>query len=322
MKAGIWIACLSTVILLMIGCGGAGVAEGTIITVYYSSETRGKIEGCGCKKSGGGITKRSAKIKEAREADSKIQYCDAGNFLSGTPEVDSSKGEITVAAYNHMGVNAVNVSERELALGLDAFRAAKKKADFEFVSANVRANGSLLTDEYVIKRVKGARVAYIGLCGSKDVMRIDSTKLPAGVSIDDPMTAARRVLPGIRDKADLILVLSTCGDQTDSLIAKEFPFVHAIIGGRSYRANEDAPWQLGETRVVRAQRDGRTIGRLDFQFGQDAAIAKVAAKRITMETTDPSDEEMLSLIRESIPEFVDNPQDGVRIKDRGSEVRG
>ncbi len=53
-------------------------------------------------------------------------------------------------------------------------------------------------------------------------MRIDSSKLPTGVTIDDPMTIARRVLPDLKDKADMILVLSTCGDQIDSLMAANF----------------------------------------------------------------------------------------------------
>lgn len=308
-----WIIFLALASAGLAGCG-AKVAEGTIVTVLYSSETRGKIEGCGCKKNGGGITKRSAKIQTVRETDAKALYCDAGNFLSGTPEIDNSNGAISVAAHNYMGTNVVNVSERELALGLEVFQDATKAATFKFVSANLRSKGSLIADEYVIENVKGARVAYVGMCGSKDVMRIDSTKLPTGVTVDDPLTTARRILPDLKLKADLILLLSTCGDQTDSMIAKEFPYVNAVIGGRSFRANEDTPWLIGDTRVVRAQRDGRTIGRLDFVFGKDATVVKIEASKINMETNDPSDEGMLALIREKIPGFVDNPQDGVRIK--------
>ncbi len=307
---------IGAMVFAIAGCS-TSVAEGTVVSVLYSSETRGKIEGCGCKHNGGGITKRAAKIKEARTADDRVIYCDAGNFLSGTPEVDNSSGAIAVAAHNYMGTNVVNVSERELALGMDAYSSAKSAASFKFVSANVRANGSLIADEYTIENIKGARVAYIGLCGTKETMRIDSSKLPSGVTVDDPMSIARRILPDLKNKADMLIVLSTCGDQVDSLMAKEFPFLTAIIGGRSFRANEDAPWLIGETRVVRAQRDGRTIGRLDFVFGKDAKITKVEAKRINMETTDPSDDGMLALIREKIPGFVDNPQDGVRIKPQG-----
>lgn len=300
-------------VLVLSGCE-TRVAEGTIITLLYSSETRGKIEGCGCKKNGGGITKRAAKVIEARSADSDVLYCDSGNFLSGTPEVDNSQGALAIDVHNYLGTNVVNVSERELALGMDNFRAALKSAKFRFVSANVRASGSLIADEYVIEKVKGARVAWVGLCGTKEIMRIDSTKLPAAVSVDDPISAARRVLPELRKESDLIFVLSTCGDRVDSLLAAEFPFVDAIVGGRSFRANEDSPWIIGETRIVRAQRDGRSLGRLDFVFGKEGQLAQVQARRINMETTDPTDEGMLALVREKIPGFVDNPQEGVRIR--------
>ncbi|MCC6475578.1 bifunctional metallophosphatase/5'-nucleotidase [bacterium] len=295
------------------GCSSQ-VAEGTVVTVFYSSETRGRFEGCGCKHNGGGITKRSGKLKAARAEDSDIVYCDAGNFLSGTSEADNSGGQLSVDAYNLLQVKAVNVSERELALGMDKFREARSAARFDFVSANVRAEGSLVTDSYVVKFTKGARIAYVGLCGSREVMRIDSAKLPADVTIDDPLTTARRVLPEVKAKADLILVLSSCGDATDSLIAQEFPFVHAVIGSRSFRSNEDSPWIIENTRVVRAQRDGRSLGRLDFLFGKNARVEKVQSSRIDLETSDPGDEEMLTLIRAAIPNFVDNPQDGVRIK--------
>lgn len=301
------------VLFVLQGCSSQ-VAEGTVVSVFYSSDVRGKFEGCGCKHNGGGITKRSGKLKAARAEDSDIIYCDAGNFLSGTDGADQSGGQLSVKAYNLLDADAVNVSERELALGLDKFRSARSTAKFDFVSANVRAHGSLVTDAYVVKSTKNARIAYVGLCGSKEVMRIDSVKLPADVSIDDPLTTARRVLPEVREKADLVLVLSSCGDATDSLIAQEFPFVHAVIGCRSFRANENAPWIIGTTRIVRAQRDGRSLGRLDFVFGKDAQVNKVQGGRIDLETTDPGDEEMLALIRETIPNFVDNPQDGVRIK--------
>ncbi|MCB1060838.1 MAG: bifunctional metallophosphatase/5'-nucleotidase [Calditrichaeota bacterium] len=307
------IALMMIAAILFAGCSSK-VADGTIITVLYSSEARGKLEGCGCKKNGGGITKRSAKIEQARGADDKVIYCDAGNFLTGTPEVDNSDGLISVAAYNHMGATVVNVSERELARGMDAFEAAKKAAQFRFVSANVRSNGRLVADQYIIKTVKNVRIGFVGLCGSEQVMRIDSTKLPSGVTIDDPLTTARKVIPDLMDKVDLLFILSTCGDQADSAIAEEFHSVNAIIGGRSYRANEDSPWLINDTRVVRAQRDGRALGRLDFVFGKEGLVDKVEAKRIDLETTDPTDDEMLSLIREKIPGFVDNPQDGVRIK--------
>ncbi len=295
------------------GCGKGTVDEGTVVSIVYSTDTRAKLEGCGCKKNGGGITKRAAKIEAARAEDETVLYLDSGNFLTGTPEADSSKGAVTVAVYNELSANVVNVSERELAAGLDAFKTAKKNSNFDYVSANARYDGSSLADDYVIKKVKGARVAIVGLCGTKDVMRYDSLKGGSEMTVDDPLTVAKKVIPPLDEKSDIIVVLSTCGDAVDSVLAKEFQRIDLIIGGRSFRPNCDAPWVVGNTRILRADRDGKTMGRMDLVFGPDRKIKTYSPSTIHMETSDPSSEKMLAVVRKFIPTFTDSPTEGVRI---------
>lgn len=295
------------------GCGTHEVPEGTVITVIYSGDVRGKIEGCGCKRNGGGITRRSAAIHAAKSVDPSVVYCDPGNFLSGTPAVDSAQGAISIAAYNLMGATVTNVSERELAYGIDAFKKLRRDADFNMISANILYKGSPIADPYYLKRVKEARVAFLGLCGTKDVMRFDSLHLPPGVTIDDPVAAAGKHIAAMKAKADIVIVLSTCGDAVDSALAKRYPEIDIVIGGRSYRANAAEPWIIEKTRIVRAQRDGRTLGRFDLAFGPANALKTYLPSLIALETTSPADEKMLALIREYIPSFVDNPTDGVRI---------
>lgn len=300
-------------LLLFSGCGSHEIPEGTVVTVLYTGDVRGKIEGCGCKHSGGGITRRSAAIRAARDVDPSVVYCDPGNFLSGTPAVDSTQGEISIAAYNHMKATVANVSERELAFGMDAFKRVKKDADFAMISANLKHNGGAVADPYFIKRVKEARVAFLGLCGTKDVMRFDSLNLPAGVTIEDPIAAAGKYILTLKDKSDILVVLSTCGDAVDSALAKRYPDIDLIIGGRSYRYNAAEPWIIDKTRIVRAQRDGRSLGRLDFAFGPANTLKTYLPSLVSLETNSPADGEMLAVIREYVPSYVDNPTEGARI---------
>ncbi|MDD5087553.1 MAG: hypothetical protein PHI18_01975, partial [bacterium] len=90
-------------ICLLTGCSSQEVPEGTLVSVLYSNDVRGKLEGCGCRHNGGGITRRSAELAAARADDPSVVYCDAGNFMSGTPEVDSTQGLLMVDVYNHLG---------------------------------------------------------------------------------------------------------------------------------------------------------------------------------------------------------------------------
>jgi 2',3'-cyclic-nucleotide 2'-phosphodiesterase (5'-nucleotidase family) len=299
--------------LLLAGCGTKEIPEGTVVSFLYTSDVRGKLEGCGCKHNGGGITRRSAEVAAAREEDRTVVYCDAGNFMTGTPEVDSTRGLLSVEAYNLLGANVVNVSEREMAFGAESFKDAKKKAKFDFISANVRDHGSAVVDAYVVRNVKEAKVAFIGLCGTPDAMNLDSLRLPAGVTVDDPIAALRKAVASVQSKAQIIVVLSTCGDGMDSVLAQQCPQVHLIIGGRSYRPNAQSPWTIGNTRILRASRDGRSLGRMDLVFGAKNDIKTFSPSALAMDATGRSDPKMLTLIRKYIPAFVDNPTEGVRI---------
>jgi 2',3'-cyclic-nucleotide 2'-phosphodiesterase (5'-nucleotidase family) len=294
-------------LILTAGCGSRDIPEGTVVTFLYSSDVRGALTGCGCQQNGAGIARRSAEIAAARSTDGSVVYCDVGNFMSGTAQADSSRGAVMIDAYNHMKASVVNVSEREVAYGVDAFKAAKKNAKFDFVSANVIMNGSVITEPFVIKKVKEARVAFVGLCGTRETMRSDAAILPSDITVEDPFKAARRVLPAIAGKADLIVILSTCGDEVDSSLATSFPEVDMIVGGRSFRFNAFEPWVIGKTRIVRAQRDGRTLGRMDLEFGTERKIKTYVPAELRMNVDGTVDNDMMAVVKKHVPGFVDHP---------------
>jgi 5'-nucleotidase / UDP-sugar diphosphatase len=302
-----WVLSVAVLGLLAGGCKTTSIPDGTVVSVVYSSDVRGKLEGCGCKQTGGGIARRSTVLAKARAEDPTVLYCDAGNFMTGTPQADSTRGEVSIAAYNQLQTSVANISERELAAGIEAFKTAAKNAKFEFVSANLRYKGDALAAPYVIKKVKEARVGFVGLCGTRDVMRTDSARLPAGTTILDPLATAREAVVSLKDKADLIIVLSTCGDAMDSLIAHQVPGINLLIGGRSFRSNEMQPWLIDSTRVVRAHRDGRTLGRMDMVFGAEGNIKTFHPTEVGIEAVAPQDDAMLAVVRKFIPNFVDNP---------------
>jgi 5'-nucleotidase / UDP-sugar diphosphatase len=299
--------------LLASGCGKKEIPDGTVVTLVYSTDVHGKLEGCGCKHGGGGVTHRSAAVAKVLTQDPDAVYCDAGNFMTGTPEVDSTHGLLSIAIYNQMKASVVSLSERELAFGMDNFRKAKEQAKFAMVSANLRYKGSAFVEAYTIKQVKEAKVAFIGLCGTKEVMRTDSSLLPADFSVDDPIVAARRAVASLRGKVNVMVLLSTCGDEMDSALATNFSDLDVIIGGRSYRPNPANPWLIGKTRIMRNVRDGRELGKIDLSFGPGNAIKMYNPVELALDTGSPSDDKMLALIKQSVPNFIDNPTEGVRV---------
>lgn len=296
---------LFLVLVVFSGCtrGPRDIPEGSLLTVFYSSDVNGRLDGCGCRQNNGGIARRSAALHAAWEEDEDAVYCDAGNFLAGTPAADASRGKVMIEAYNRLKPAAVNISERELAFSVDAFKTLKREAKFDFVSANLRYKGGALASPYVIRTVRDARIAFIGLCGTKDVMRSDSSFLPEGATVEDPLTAARRTIAALEGKAEVMVLLSTCGDAMDSALANALPQLDMIIGGRSYRTNADSPWTIGKTRIVRTEHDGRSLGRMNLVFGQQNQLKAYMSTQIELSTRIASDEKMLELVRHHIPDF-------------------
>lgn len=296
-------------VALFIGCGKPEISEGTRITIVYSNDTHGKLEGCGCKHNSGGILKRAHRVKAIRENDSQMLYCDVGNFLFGSPEAEATQGKAQIAVLNELQASVVNISEEDLEKGLDIFNQRKNEAHFDFVSANIEANGKSLTSPYVVKKIKGLGVAFVGLCAPKTVMKSDSIKLPSGVHVRNPLTEAKNVIPRLGKKADLLIVLSSCGDALDSALAKNFPMIDLIIGSRTFRSNADNPWKIGSTSIVRAERDGRSLGRVEFEFSLDRQIKSVISFEETLDMDTPSDKAMLAVVQKYLPDFVDSAKD-------------
>jgi 5'-nucleotidase/UDP-sugar diphosphatase len=303
------LAAMLLLVALFIGCGKPEISEGTRITIVYSNDTHGKLEGCGCKHNSGGILKRSHRVKTIRTNDSQMLYCDAGNFLFGSSEANATQGKAQVAALNELQASIVNVSEEELEKGLDVFNQRKNEARFDFISANIEANGKPLTSPYIMKQIKGLDVAFVGLCAPTNIMRSDSAKLPPGVHVRNQMTEAQKVIPRLGKKADLLIVLSTCGDALDSALAKNFPMIDLIIGGRTFRSNAEDPWKIGNTSIVRAKRNGCVLGRVEFEFSLDRQIKSVITFEETLDMDTPSDESMLAVVQKYLPDFTDSAKD-------------
>jgi 2',3'-cyclic-nucleotide 2'-phosphodiesterase (5'-nucleotidase family) len=133
------------------------------------------------------------------------------------------------------------------------------------------------------------------------------------VTVDDPFVALKRAVDNLQGKANVIVLLSTCGDAYDSSFASQNPAIILIIGGRSFRPNIKEPCVIGSTRIVRAPHDGRAMGRMDLEFGTKNALKTFSPIILPMETSGKSDAKMLQLVKQYIPTFVDNPTEGVMI---------
>jgi len=235
----------------------------------------------------GGIARRATLVKQIRsELEAKgtpVWLVDAGDFSDGTLFSMEYRGEADVAAMNAAGYDCATLGNHEFIYSLAQTRKLISLARYPILCANalLKATKEPLAQLYQVEQVGPIRVGIFGL------VTIEARSYPAakeGVVIADPVRTARKVVAKLRtEKADIIVLISHCGEEMDRRIASTIPDIDVIVGGHSHSR---LPWgefiphtvevtadKVNGTIIVQAYQWGGELGRCDLFFKKDPAGA-------------------------------------------------
>jgi 2',3'-cyclic-nucleotide 2'-phosphodiesterase (5'-nucleotidase family) len=231
----------------------------------------------------GGIARRATLVKQIRgELGAKgitVWLVDAGDFSDGTFFSLEYQGEADVAAMNAAGYAFATLGNHEFIHSLAQTRKLVGLARFPILCANalLKTNRAPIAKQYQVEQAGPVRIGIFGL------VTIEARFYPAakeGVSITDPLrTAGRMVAQLHREKADIIVLISHCGEEMDKRLASEVPGIDVIVGGHSHSrlpSGEFIPRtealmadQVNGTIIVQAYQWGGELGRCDLLFSKD-----------------------------------------------------
>lgn len=174
------------------------------------------------------------------------------------------KADVIAEAYKKIGIDALNVGELDLALGINYLLGKKKGIDLPFVSSNIiyADNEKTVFPPFIIREIKGLKIAIFGLI---PVVSSAGTGDAKDIRILPPAETARKMVERFRKKADIVILLSNLGQGEDEKLAREIPGIDIIVGGRN-RALLQTPVRVDDTMILQAQAQGKQIGRLDFNL--------------------------------------------------------
>lgn len=175
-------------------------------------------------------------------------------------------------------VDATTPGPRELQYWT-LYRELMGRKDLDVVSTNLTMveNGQEVPvgKPYKIVQRNGLDIGLIGLIGGT---QFSGTRLPEGVEVrwSDPIEAAKRVIPEIRDQVDLIVLMSQMshGD-TDKLI-QEVEGIDVALYGNNAPWREDAE-MVGDTVTNATGTRGQYLGHLMLIIGPDGELVDYGA---------------------------------------------
>ena len=161
-----------------------------------------------------------AALKAEYEAKgAKVIVADAGDYSQGSPYVSFTKGANGVAMMNAAGYNVATLGNHEFDYGYDQLVKNLKTANYTTVCCNILGeDGSKLFDGSTVITIGDLKVGFIGVNTPETQTKanpalIKGLKWLAG---DDMIKAVNDEAAALKDKADVVVVLSHLGVDSES----------------------------------------------------------------------------------------------------------
>ena len=237
----------------------------------------------------GGAARLATVVREVRaEMPDRVLLLHAGDILSrGDLVTVHTGGEANIEFMNRLGYDAMTPGNGEFYMGLERTFKLKRLAKFPMIHAipSYKDTGKALFKPYVVKKVNGIRVGIFGP-GCIREGHLSARNL----NLRNYIEAAEEHVPVLREKCDLLVVLSHLAVDENRDLASKVPGIQIMICGHTHSAFPEPEWLDGPDggRVLATQTAdyGRALGRIDVcvkRTDDGVALASVDARRIPLD---------------------------------------
>ncbi|WP_434628654.1 bifunctional UDP-sugar hydrolase/5'-nucleotidase UshA [Chromobacterium sp. CV08] len=214
-----------------------------------------------------------------------------GDINTGVPESDLQNAEPDFRGMDRIGYDAMAVGNHEFDKPLPVLMQQRKWIHFPMLSANIYQDGKRLFDPYAMFNLGGVKVAVLGLT-TDDTAKLVNPEQIKGIEFRSPIAEAAKLVPELRDKADIVIAATHMGHYTDGNhgvnapgdveMARAVKGLDLIVGGHSQNpvcmkaenVRDDAyvpgapcaPDRQNGAWIVQAHEWGKYVGRADFEF--------------------------------------------------------
>lgn len=263
----------------------------------------------------GGLARRVSYIKAFKHRSNlevPTLVVDAGNlFTDDRFTADQLPGEVmtknkwVVKGYGDFHHDVANISWVDLPyltelLKKDGFD--KRVDEYPFIERLISANVEPVDDQhrkpvaYVIREItlkrgvpgKKLRIGFLGLTEAKPVGASDKQNVYAGYRVNDPFEAARKAIPELKQKADVVVALAYMPMADVQRLATENPEIDTIIGARQ-TSTMDEPQHFNRSTITYAFSQTKYMGELRVYIKGDGTIENQLNRYVAMDSNIPDD---------------------------------
>ena len=217
--------------------------------------------------------------KQQKFIDQKEEYItvDLGDFMDRFhPLTDVTDGIANVEIMNQVSYDYATIGNNEgITNSKNELNHLYDNANFSLLLANLYDKDTMSRPKWakaydVFSTKEGTRIAFIGL-----TVPIELTYDPFGWQVVDPINCLRELLPEVKAKSDVIVLLSHLGLPDDKRLAATFKEIDVIIESHTHHLLKDGLlWK--DTLLASAGRFGEYVGEVILEI-DDNKLSKATA---------------------------------------------
>ena len=238
-----------------------------------------------------------------------------GDF-SGKPDVQGRiKSEVALEAMNAMDYDALVIGEREMGLGGDFVLKKIKKSGIPLVETNITYEGKRVGKRELIIKRGGIKIGLLGVT-------LDQTRVgQEGWDVRDPFEAVEEALPRLREKVDIVILMSHIGYRQSVALAEQFEGIDVVLVGHQGRRVK-TPLMVGGSIMTQAGDKGKYLGRLDPSYDrEEGKIVDFSGELISLAPSIADEEEMAELYADYQAKVKDFVKDEAKVKKVRNETK-
>jgi 2',3'-cyclic-nucleotide 2'-phosphodiesterase (5'-nucleotidase family) len=259
----------------------------------------------------GGLYKKATYLDQIRKSSTGLVVVDSGDLLNEDEQIPENvqqsaklKADVICQIFKQIGIDAVNVGELDLALGIDYLKELEKKYDFPFVSANlVDEKEAPIFKRYIIKKVNDKNVGIFGVIGDTSEMVAKVSEITKdAATIQDPLQAADAVVKELAGKVDYIVALTHQGTNRDWVIARRIKGINLVVGGHDKQKTKE-PFEADKTLIVQAGEKGQYQGIVEVTMDETKAAHNTLLPYGADIANDPKIKEMITAYNDKVADI-------------------
>jgi 2',3'-cyclic-nucleotide 2'-phosphodiesterase (5'-nucleotidase family) len=231
-------------------------------------------------------------IESIRKAERSVLLLDCGAVF--VPQKDTA--EFMLDTMELMGYDALNLGSPEFYFGKEFLEHTRSHVSFPYIASNLLYDGSRIpwTREYLIKEVGGIKVAILGVLNPDGLAQLPNQEQVKGLQVIPPETALNRLLPEVKGKADLVILLSLFDVKETIALVKATKGVDVAISSGS----DDVFYAeaLENTVILQTGSQGKTLGLLKITLDEKRVLSVNERQHVPLRSSVSGNEKIERLV--------------------------